>query len=1220
MVVILAALALLAVVSLPLWLPLAISGIGPRYGLTVGAFDRVGYGRLELLGTEFTRPGIEIRIDRVSLPVWPLWLFHSDEIRDATAGTPDLVIDGWVASITPTGEGSGKSDSSALGIYDQLVDLMPTLQRYAPWIDLRNGIVEVGSDTVRIADLSWAAPALDAVISDERDQWEAVARFRMPIDQPWSADIVVSPWDASASVVAVRSTGSLDLSLGLQWKANAFSGSARFGTEGFLPESARIRSQALSIDPGLAGIDGYRPASGTADLSWTGREFAFDLDLKADPTGNLSIDSPPLTVSVDAEGDFDQISIGGIEVRFPWAVATLSDPIEIPFGPSFLDQSARFSFEIDLGSSPIPASGWVSGSADVVTEKGGLPSIVAHFRADSVVVDGFEELEAAGAEVDLRVVYPDLVIDAAAGYMGVDTEGPLTGAIDLEKRSVDGQFSASIGAGLIDCYIPDAVGLGAISVEGEVAGPWSAPTFALLGFADRLEIPGLIPSAVGLVVNGCGLEIEDCIIHLDTDTAGAEITGSGGISEGIPYGRLDSLVLYRGGVARITSSVDSWFELDANANGGGHFALSGEGHDLKIDLDLDWPGRARWSVSGKNLNTSLIDGLSGFNVGWVDIETVSSEGEWTEGPARFTFETQGRLALSDESVVFRADLAGHEDALVVNELAVSTLGAEVLKVDGRVPLVISPASVDKLKINWDDPLDFTAQTAPNPAFWELIAAITGFEIKDPDLKIAIEGPMSAPTGSIRAKAGSVGRVGEADTDVLPGLSGLNLSARIMEEKLVLDESSILVEGEKVQIKGEIPLGRDRWRKLIVERELPNYRDATLNLRAEDARVAAFARFLPTVLGPTGTLDLDVTLLPGHRFDGHLTLEDAALRPIRPFGMMQEIGARIEFRERTIRCEQVSAMIGGQQVGVSGELSWDGEGGMEYDFTVSGSKVPFVREPGLVIRSDLNLRLERSRDGNVLLSGNLGLMDSLFVADLNSLLSGSVDAPSRRPPYFSISNPPFADWQLDLKVAGPKFLRVETPVFKGVLSAEFALTGTLEEPRALGDIQVDSGAVEFPFATLKMDSGTMSIREENPYDIALDLVAKSRIFGFDVTMLVEGWSSSPRLVFESEPNMGSDAVLLMLTTGEIPRRSGYYSMQQRMTKLAVYLGRSLLLEFGIGGGGGEERFIIESGSDISLKGRETYNVELILTKKWSLVGGYDEFDSYNGGVKWRVFDR
>ena len=81
------------VVSLSLWLPMVISGIGPRCGLTVEAYNRVGYGRLELSRTEFRMPGIEVRADRISLPVWPLWLLRSDQRQHDVSDTPHIVVD-----------------------------------------------------------------------------------------------------------------------------------------------------------------------------------------------------------------------------------------------------------------------------------------------------------------------------------------------------------------------------------------------------------------------------------------------------------------------------------------------------------------------------------------------------------------------------------------------------------------------------------------------------------------------------------------------------------------------------------------------------------------------------------------------------------------------------------------------------------------------------------------------------------------------------------------------------------------------------------------------------------------------------------------------------------------------------------------------------------------------------------------------------------------------
>jgi translocation and assembly module TamB len=46
----------------------------------------------------------------------------------------------------------------------------------------------------------------------------------------------------------------------------------------------------------------------------------------------------------------------------------------------------------------------------------------------------------------------------------------------------------------------------------------------------------------------------------------------------------------------------------------------------------------------------------------------------------------------------------------------------------------------------------------------------------------------------------------------------------------------------------------------------------------------------------------------------------------------------------------------------------------------------------------------------------------------------------------------------------------------------------------------------------------------------------------------------------------------------------------------------------------------SGEQVSRQGRETYEIEYKLGEHWSLVGEYDEFDSYNAGIKWRIYSQ
>ena len=72
---------------------------------------------------------------------------------------------------------------------------------------------------------------------------------------------------------------------------------------------------------------------------------------------------------------------------------------------------------------------------------------------------------------------------------------------------------------------------------------------------------------------------------------------------------------------------------------------------------------------------------------------------------------------------------------------------------------------------------------------------------------------------------------------------------------------------------------------------------------------------------------------------------------------------------------------------------------------------------------------------------------------------------------------------------------------------------------------------------------------------------------------------------------------------------------RLAMIGAYLGRGLFQDLGFGG---EDRLEISAGERISRDGRETYEFEYKLGGRWSLLGEYDRFDSYNAGLKWRAY--
>ena len=352
-------------------------------------------------------------------------------------------------------------------------------------------------------------------------------------------------------------------------------------------------------------------------------------------------------------------------------------------------------------------------------------------------------------------------------------------------------------------------------------------------------------------------------------------------------------------------------------------------------------------------------------------------------------------------------------------------------------------------------------------------------------------------------------------------------------------------------------------------------------------------------------------------EGFLRLHDAASRQLGPLGVLQEINADVQMSGRKIELRTVTAKAGGQPVTLSGTIQFPADAEPRYDVALRGDNLPFVRQTGLLVRGDLDLKLRTPVAGPPAITGTVRLRDSLFLSDVRAFLPGGTKGGARQPPFFAVATPPFEAWALGVDISGSRFMRLRTPIFNGVASARFRLGGTLGDPHAVGEVVIDEGLVLMPFASFTVKQGTVRITEENPHELALFLRGTGRRNDYEVIMEITGTAEAPIIVFTSSPALDSEQLLLMVMTGAAPTNDITYSSTQRFARLGTYLGQSLLGSFG-GDATSADRLSIASGEKVSRQGRETYDIEYKLADRWKWVGEYDEFDDYNIGLKWRFY--
>jgi translocation and assembly module TamB len=541
---------------------------------------------------------------------------------------------------------------------------------------------------------------------------------------------------------------------------------------------------------------------------------------------------------------------------------------------------------------------------------------------------------------------------------------------------------------------------------------------------------------------------------------------------------------------------------------------------------------------------------------------------------------------------------------------------------GFLPLTLHPGTnADFVHLDAEKPLHLHAAAQPQAFFWDTLADWTGIILREPSLKLNLAGTWQAPRGEVdlRAQAFQFRKA----RFPMPSLESLQLTVQLDAQQARLTEGQVLIQGQSVSLTGEFPLDQSFWASLKAKK-LPDWTKARARLRIANAELAAFEPLFPGLLSPQGELNADLSLLPGGKWDGTLAVHHARTRPLGNLGPARDIEVNVRLLDRTLKLENATANLSGATVTLTGQADLHGTNWLTgnlppMSFALSGTDVPLARQPNLIVRSDLNLAVAKTNGAPPLISGIARLKDSYFLSDLQALVPARIALPSQRPPYFSIEDPLLADWRLALQVNGVRFLKIRSPIFNGEISTSLRLQGTLKDPIALGDVKTDSGVVSFPFASLQVQQGLVTLTSQDPYRPQLAVSATSKQFGYDIRMEVTGSADAPVIQFSSTPPLSSEQILLMVTAGEMPQGTFTLTSQQRAETVALFFGRDLLVRLGLSDQA-QQRLTIRSGEQISEQGRPTYHVEYKLNGRWSLEGEYDRFGDFNAGFKWRIYSK
>lgn len=1220
---ILAAGLVLLVGSMPLWFPWVLPLAASRLGLNYQGYERSGLQRFKLHGLRYSHRSVAFKSQSVEAYVPIAWVWHKFVGRDTNAYVQavgwELVVDHTSREEAP----ASKPVQSVPEISRAVARTLAPLRDWLPRATLSHGVIQTGEMTLEVPQAAWQNGALTAEVALPKVKQRARLRAELGAP-PWQAALQSDTLSLDGHLRVWPASGQLRATATAEWLTNTFQTTAAWGPQGLLPQTATLRAESFAVPAELLSLKGYEDLRGSAFIDWRVDRFQLRLSGQANPEHDPRF--PPVVFHLQASGNTNRAIIEVAEASVPGLELKLSESVAVSRTRPYLEDPAKARLRVELDKQPWFDFGGVLEGEVKVQPGAGYPT--ASF---SISGSGLSHPEGhiPALQVKGRFEFPWLEVRSLEAELGDGSRAAAQARLDVQKRLVE-DGTVRYAGDRVGLWLPEGYACESVQLSGQFRGPLTNLTHSGQAALRQLQTPRLQP--LSLETEWTGHHLALSTLSFAAHAGASSLSGAGALDLGSERQQLEltQLSLRTNSASVLELAQPVLLEVNRGSDSNRWSVLvqplrwAGSNREVRLEANLVWPDRGVVQGTLRGISPSLWgDFLK--DVAWIaQVDDLELDARWTNGPAHFQLGLDGTVMVTNDLPLrVQATILGGDEGTRVESLRVSSADQAVVAGSGHLPATFHPSDPQR-PIHWlqEAPLRFDLATRPHDLFWKQVAPWIGWEVENPALQLAVDGSLAAPKGQVSAQVGVV-RLGAGNGE-LPPVENLVLRAHLDREQLAVERLECQILEQLITLSATVSLGESFWanpRKQVTQ----VWRQASANLQIERADLAALAGYFPDVLAPQGELSANLTLRPGILLDGGVTIRDAATRPLPSLGPIREVNGEVRLDGRRLEVTRLTASLSGQPLRLTGRAllpeQWEVDALPPFDVRLSGTNLPLVRRPEMILRADFDLVVTNTPAQEApAVTGVVTLQNSYLVSDLADLVPGKVARPSQRPPYFSIAAQPFGPWRLDVRVRGDDFMRVRSPLFRGKVSTALRLAGTLQDPTALGEVRIAPGSqVQFPFASFVVSEGLVSLTSENVYEPQLFVRATSERLGYELTMEMNGAASEPNLRFTASPPLSPEQILLMVTTGAAPRQAGQLTTGQRAQRMGLFLGRSVLSQLGFGGSG-ENRLTIQSGEQVTESGRATYDVEYKLTEDWSIIGQYDQFSDFNVGLKWRIYSR
>ncbi|MEO7598942.1 MAG: hypothetical protein ABIV50_08415, partial [Opitutus sp.] len=639
----LVALAVAAVVlSLPWWLGTLVASAGPRFGVTVGDYRRIGYTRFAIDSLVVRRDPVVVKVNHAEADTPVVWLWRH------WTSTPGQVIAGEWSTEVQSSEKKGEAAPADRGwthVQQLLHKIANHLADWVPNVEAGRGFVTWPGSRLDFSSAQWKDRSISSPAVSYRALHGAVA-VRFGTDRVIEGTATIMDGDGT---VTVRSEETKVTGRATWWSQPAVF-SAEFDERGWLPSHAIVNTEKWELAGSRVKLGStYSAVRGSGKVEWREGQLTTSVSVQGQPIETTP--APPLSIEVKGRGASDTFVAEQLDVSMPGITAHLSAPVAIDRFGNLRSEPSTFVFDADLARQPwFPGKGVLKGRGEISANAEGRALVDFSMVGDNAEVT---RIALSHLEVKGQLEWPRLTIAEVTLRTPDGGEATVSGGLDFTKKELlnstaRGRFSRQLLAGWLPAY-PE---FGLAEFTAKANGPWAKPVHEGQAHVEKFRFERTQPMTVDATWNGEGIDLDGFTGRLAVDDNVVAVRGSAGRL----LLTLNELTLANGKEKRLALT------RPADLRWGPHWQLA--------EVDLSGPAAV--------VSTSFTSGENGqfrlradrFDPEWLRpflifpatkwrVETLNTDAHWANGPAEYTATAAVTVELgNDRSAQLSVELTG----------------------------------------------------------------------------------------------------------------------------------------------------------------------------------------------------------------------------------------------------------------------------------------------------------------------------------------------------------------------------------------------------------------------------------------------------------------------------------------------------------------------------------------------------------------------------------